>query len=928
VSRVVPAPPPAGRGTRLTRFLDAADALLATETSLDEALRGALRLVCQHADSPLGHVFRLGEDRGVLEPAGIWYDESPARHEPFVAATRELQPAAGSGISGRVMSERRAIWVPDLEQEDLLPRQAAALASGLRSALAFPILGERGIEGVIELFGRTPAAVDADLLALAAHVGRLVGRVIDQGSARRQLRETERLAQLGAWTWDVENDVVEASAELFAMHGLEPPAPEERAVVSVDDWLQLFGAGQRAHAHELIARIMAGGAHEEFVYQVRRGRAERWLSARAEVVERRHGRAVRIAGYTQDITARRRAEERRRRAQRELAYQQRVLERIARGAPLSETLTDLCRHIERQMPGAMCSVLLLDRSAGVLRHGAAPSLPAGFRAAIDGLPVGEGMGACGTAAARADTVVVGDAFTDPLTHEFVELAGRYDLGSVWSRPLIKPSGEVLGTFALYRHGPHRPTRAELRLVSSCGHLAALAIERSQAEAALQAAADLDSLTGLPNRARFLELVNRELGAGEGPVSVMMVRVDRLDQIADGLGRLAADRILAEAAERLGQVCGERGLLARFSGDTFTLMVPGADRRAATRVADHALEAIERPIGLEGGEFFLTASVGIAVGDGESDAYLIVRHADAALQEARVQGHGTRQVFDRRVRGRRIARFNHELELRRAIERRELIMHYQPIVDLETRNWSGVEALVRWQHPQRGLIGPDDFIPLAEETGLIVPLGSYVLDQVVAQAAHWAEALPGIVISANASILQLADPNLAEGLLELLHSWGLPPSAVRLEVTETALMQELDTTRQALEQLMRAGVRILIDDFGTGYSSIARLGELPIAGLKIDRRFTRGLGDGDGDEERPVLRAIADLARAYDLKMVAEGIETARALAHVDALGCQYAQGYHLGRPGPPERVEAILRRRPPLRFERPASSRPGLDSAA
>jgi EAL domain-containing protein (putative c-di-GMP-specific phosphodiesterase class I) len=275
-----------------------------------------------------------------------------------------------------------------------------------------------------------------------------------------------------------------------------------------------------------------------------------------------------------------------------------------------------------------------------------------------------------------------------------------------------------------------------------------------------------------------------------------------------------------------------------------------------------------------------------------------------MSAARAGGPGRQQVYDRRLRAQLIERLNSETELRRGIERGELVLHYQPILSLADRRWSGVEALVRWQHPRRGLVGPDQFIPMAEETGLIVPLGDTVLRMVTTQGKQWAERLPGLQIAVNASVLQLADPNIADGLLGMLEQSGLSPRTLQLEVTESALMHELDNARSTLEQLLASGVMVLIDDFGTGYSSIARLGELPINGLKIDRRFTRTLGSES--TARQVVRAIAELASAHSLAVVAEGIEDARALAQVEALGCQFAQGYHLGRPAPASAIETRL----------------------
>lgn len=588
----------------------------------------------------------------------------------------------------------------------------------------------------------------------------------------------------------------------------------------------------------------------------------------------------------------------------ELAHQRSVLTRIARGEPLVGTLEMLCTRVEARYPGTHCSVLLLDRATGVLRHAASPTLPAEFSKQIDGLPVGEGMGACGTAAARGHDVVISDALNDPFTAAFADLAGRYSLLSVWSHPLQRAGGEILGTFAVYREQLHEPDEAEIRFVTTIGDLAAMAIDRDQSQRALQAAANFDALTGLPNRARFLELVNAELSIPDHGVTVMMVEIDRFQQINHSVGHISGDKLLVGVGERLCRAVGEVGMVARFAGDTFVLMVVNLDLHGLRELSARVTEEIQKPFHVDGVELLLTATVGIAASERSSDAYALVRDADAAVQAARAVGPGHLQMYDRDLRAKQVERLRTESELRRAIDGDELVVYYQPILDVQRGAWSGVEALVRWQHPERGLLGPDQFIPIAEETGLIVPLGKHVLEVACMQARAWEAKLPQIHIAVNASVVQLAHPTIASEIKDLVQSFGLRPRTVVIEVTESALMEELDTARSVLDQLDAFGTRILIDDFGTGYSSLARLGELPISGLKIDRRFVRGLGHDP--TVTPIIRAIADLARAHGLAVVVEGIEDGQALAGVRELGCESAQGFHLGRPTPAAEVERLL----------------------
>jgi EAL domain-containing protein (putative c-di-GMP-specific phosphodiesterase class I) len=295
---------------------------------------------------------------------------------------------------------------------------------------------------------------------------------------------------------------------------------------------------------------------------------------------------------------------------------------------------------------------------------------------------------------------------------------------------------------------------------------------------------------------------------------------------------------------------------------------------------------------------VSASVGIAVYpvDGD-DVETLVKHADAAMYAAKERGRARHALFDSALRQRAVERVTTETELRRAVERDEIVMHYQPIVRLGTDESTGVEALVRWQHPTRGLVSPDHFIPLAEETGLVIPLGERILDRVFAEASLLARDR-GLDIGINVSVVQLSDPTFPATLDEALRRHRVPPERLLVEVTETAVMQEFETARVALQQLVEIGARVLIDDFGTGYSSIARLSDLPVAGVKIDRRFSVGLGEQERTDQ--LLAAITDLAHAMQLDVVVEGIETAAARTRAQELGCDYGQGFQFARPVPIE----------------------------
>ncbi|MGV3758581.1 MAG: putative bifunctional diguanylate cyclase/phosphodiesterase [Actinomycetota bacterium] len=719
------------------------------------------------------------------------------------------------------------------------------------------------------------------------------------------LAAAEHMAQVGAWTWDAATQEIHWSPGMHALLGRPPEGTTSMALVVHPDDI--------ARYEDRVDSMMRGlGPFDEEYRILRPDGSVRWLHGRAEGDHDQHGRLRRVVGFVQDITERKEAERRQSASEAELARHHRILEAIAAGAPLLDTLVDVCRLVETDFPGTRCSVLLLDADGTSLHHVAGPSLPSEYLARLDGLPVAEGSAACGTAAARNQTVIVEDTLADPLTAAFEDAARTYDLRSVWSQPLRLATGEVAGCFAVYRSVTHRPDDEELHRVTGVGHLAALAIERGKAVEALTTAAQVDALTGLPNRNQLLAELQRAIDTGAPGVAVLFLDLDRFKWINDSQGHPVGDGILAEVGRRLSGELRDSDLLARFGGDEFTILLRTTSPDQAERVAERVAAAFQRPFLLpNGAESYLSASVGIAFAEPGAQASEVVRNADAAMYAAKEAGRARHALYDAQLRERAVERVSLETQLRHAIERAELVLHYQPLADLHTDEWRGVESLVRWEHPERGLVTPDQFIPLAEETGLIVPLGAALLDQAAAQARRWADIGFGLPVGVNTSIVQLADAAFPDLVGAALARHRLDPSLLVIEVTETSVMEHLDAVHTVLERIAALGVRITVDDFGTGYSSIARMRDLPVVSVKVDRAFTRDLGADP--KAATVLSAITDLAHALDLAVVAEGVETAAALDVVRAQGCDVAQGYLLARPAPAGSIEQLLRSPPPTR---------------
>ncbi len=736
----------------------------------------------------------------------------------------------------------------------------------------------------------------------------------------RKFREVERQARLSQWTWDLEADVIHCSPSLFAMHGLEPPTagPGAGLRLPLQQWLGLLPENDGGRAQRFVALVRGSGEGCEFEYKLGSGRATRWLRLVAEVTERRDGAPIRVVGYTQDVTALKRSEQRHRRVQRELNHQHEALRRIACGEPLEAILASLCRQVERQIPSVRCSVSLLDRVNGVLRYGAAPTMPSEFAGFIDNVPLGEGVGASAQAAATGELQIVEDMRASPMV-DFVTIIKELGIAGAWALPLNRPNGEVIGTFAVYRPVPHRPSQQEIQWVSRIANLAAVAIDRDFMDGAQQPAASIDPLTGLLNRTRFMELANAEIDQEDARWAVLYLDIERFKPLLDQVGYLAGERILAVIADRLRPVVGDE-LLARFGNeDVFVALIPADSPDAVEHLGERVLKLFDESVKLSGGEFFLLPLIGIAFSDGRSDAYGLVSSALTAMHAAQRDGLRRMKVYDRELRVKLVQRVSQESELRTALQRHELELHYQPLLDLTQWSCTEVEALVRWRHPTRGLVGPADFIPLAEEAGLIVPLGKRVLEMVVEQAREWRTVLPRVRIAANVAPMQLTDPLFADELLELIADAGLSPDAVAIEVTESALIEGLQSTHRTLMRLHEAGICAGIDDFGTGYSSLARLGDLAVTSLKIDRGFIARLAADSA--ARTVVRAISEIAAAYGLRVTAEGIEDAEALAAVEAIGCDFAQGFFIGRPVPAQQAFEFLRSPLPAHLQPPTQLR-------
>ncbi len=417
----------------------------------------------------------------------------------------------------------------------------------------------------------------------------------------------------------------------------------------------------------------------------------------------------------------------------------------------------------------------------------------------------------------------------------------------------------------------------------------------------------DPMTGLPNRALLDDRLSHALRHSEVPesIAVLFLDVDRLKLVNDSLGHSAGDQVLITLAARLRETIRPGDTLARFGGDEFVIVCEGLKRMAeAEHLADRLRAAVASPVEVAGTVVSLTTSIGIVFGKAETTPEMLLREADAAMYEAKVLGRGRHQVFDHSLQARAEDRHTMDGDLRLALERDELWVAYQPIVEMRSRRLAGVEALLRWDHPVRGPVPPSSFIPVAEESGLIVPLGQFVLDGACRQLSDWRADGVDLRLSVNISGRQLTHPDLLDHVSGALADSGVPPDRLCLDLTESALIADASRALRVLDQLKHLGCDLSVDDFGTGYSSLAYVHRFPIDELKIDRSLVSDISTGGGTSS--LVAAIVSMGKALDLRVVAEGAETLDQVAALEVLGCELVQGFYFAGPGRPQMIGTAM----------------------
>ncbi|HEX3908360.1 MAG TPA: EAL domain-containing protein [Mycobacteriales bacterium] len=675
-------------------------------------------------------------------------------------------------------------------------------------------------------------------------------------ASRRGLAEAQHIAQLGSFEFDVVADATVWSDELHRMLGHDPAQP-----ASTSFFLEKVDPEDRPALTEAWTEALAHGTAFDLVFRINRVDEEwRWVHARVVTEIDAGGRVVKLSGTVRDNTERVQAEEVRAAAETrfEIGFEQ---------SAIGAAIGDLDGLPVRVNP-ALCALLQRSKEELIGRRWSEFTHP-------DEPPLGEMV------LSRVDAGY--DTYQD-------------------ERRYIAPDGSVVWASShvtLVRDEDGEPQYFFVQLQDIS--------ERKRMEDELSHQALHDTLTGLPNRALLRDRLLQGLASSRrrgSVLGVIFVDIDHFKVINDSLGHLSGDDLLRHAADRIQGAIRPEDTVARFGGDEFVIACDSDSVTATVLLAEQVLEALAERVVIGGQEMNVSASVGIAVADENASPESLLRDSDAAMHRAKDRGRGRIELYDEALRAKAERRLVTASALGHALERNQFAVHYQPIVDLTTGAIVSAEALLRWTHPKHGPISPVEFIPVAEETNLIIEIGAWVLEQACLELAEWGRFQPSMSVAVNLSVRQMVAPDIAGLISGVIRRTAVDPTKLCLELTESVFMEDVDFFARTLDGLKALGVRLAIDDFGTGYSSLNYLKRFPVDAVKVDRGFVDGLGSDPHDSA--LVAAIVAMADALDLEVTAEGVETHDQLVSLKRLNCGRAQGFYLARPMPAADLRTLV----------------------
>lgn len=773
---------------------------------------------------------------------------------------------------------------------------------GWRDCTCAPVQVADARIGILCLYDARRATVFPDReLEVVAALAREVGLAVDNAAlVASMVVEREKLSQIvteaqdgiatlgvdgmvRAWNPALERLTGFASQQVIGSPGLDvlEPVNVDRESVLLSGWAQ----GVEDPPSELLVSTAAG--------------VKCWLSCSYAKAQGRDGHVDRLIIVARDVTELKHAEA-------VIAGQAAVLELIAESAPVEQSLDILASTLAGLIDGVCSALLLLDPADhNQPRLVASSGVDVATLRAIGAFRLDPRTSITGAAVTSRLTIAVEDVRVDAAWRHLRDALLEIGAQACWAVPILSARDDrVLGVLMMFSPSHEAIGRGSgwADLLERTARIAAIAVTRSEIETQLAHQATHDPLTGLPNRLLFLDrceqALRRRLRTG-ADVAVVFIDLDGFKLVNDSRGHEVGDQLLITVGERLLGVIRETDTVARFGGDEFAILCEGlSDFPRVVQLADRVQHALASPVFLDGSDLLVPASIGVAVLGKEVDVATLVGNADAAMYRAKQLGGNRCEIFKEASRPPTSSRLSIYREMHRGLERDEFCVVYQPLVSLPTGIVTGAEALVRWRHPERGLLAPRDFLPIAESSGLIVPIGERVLDLACRQARRWQSDVNtrhSLHVHINLSPLQFPQPDLADTVARALKTTGAAPELVGLEITESAIMEDTDATADAMLALKDLGVRLIIDDFGTGFSSLTHLKRFPVDELKVDQSFVAGLCSSDKDGA--IVNAVIALAHSLGLTVVAEGVESAEQHKRLQDLNCDVGQGYYFGRPG-------------------------------
>ena len=863
--------------------------VLAEAPTAQEAMPQLIRTICESLGWACGAHWQWDAGKELLRVAGSWHIGVPEVAE-FVAISAgtvneapawsgEAPKTKTGGLVRQVWLAGAPAWIPDVTREPGFRRGENAVRAGLHCAFGFPILADARPLGVLEFFGRDIKQPDETLLQAVEAIGRQIGLFIQRKEAEQALRRSEEryrdlfeASPLPMWVWDDE------TLEILAVN----QAAVDHYGYTRDEFLrmtlrELWVTGEGTGYEDSIR-------DRSRLENMRLQRRHRTKDGRVIDVEAT-ARGFVLSGRTawlsliSDITDRRRAET----ALRESEEQ---FKQLAGNIPQVFWITDI--HHQNTIYISPAASLMLGRPLEELYRRSRSLVKAVH---------------------PEDRRRVHDA------RKFA-MRGGYDE----TYRVVRPDGTIR-----WVNDRAFPVQDESGKVYRIAGIAEDVTEKKFAEEQLLQLAHYDVLTRLPNRALFYDRMKQALAQAkrnQWTVGVMFIDLDRFKNVNDTLGHAVGDQLLQQVSERLTRSVRAGDTVGRLGGDEFAIVLSNfSSAQDANLVAQKIMAGFDEPFRLEGSDIYVTASIGITLYPNDSaDQDTLIRNADAAMYRAKEAGRNSFQFYTSGMNERAVATLSLESSLRRALDRNEFLLHFQPKVSVADGHIVGTEALLRWKHPERGMLSPGEFMPVLEETGLIAPAGNWVLRSVCAQIKAWErQGIPLLPVAVNLSARQFIVRDFGPSIRRLLEEHKIDPALLELEITESSLMTNTEEAARTLEFLSALGVGLAIDDFGTGYSSLSYLKRFPLDSLKIDRSFVRDLTTDVDDAT--ITRAVISMAHNLSLRVIAEGVETEAQLAFLAEHGCDQIQGYYFSRPlSADDCAEWIRQKRRLQRLQRPAAT--------